>query len=93
MNWINGLRLFHNILASAVIVLQSKHSLAWCSRSIFQPLHKKWSFPLRISSINGKLHFLCSELFLLGGMFNLSFAKGLNQKINEGDKMVSWYVW
>ena len=26
-------------------------------------LHKKLSFPLRISSVNGKLHFLCSAFF------------------------------
>ena len=25
-------------------------------------LHKKWSFPLTISSVNGKLHFLCRIL-------------------------------
>ena len=34
-------------------------------KQTFLPLHKKWSFPLRISSVteeilNGKLHFLCS---------------------------------
>ena len=26
----------------------------------FKPLYKKWNFPLKISSVNGKIHFLCS---------------------------------
>ena len=36
-----------------------------CKHVFYHPLHKKWSFPLRISSVNGKLHFLCSDLCII----------------------------
>ena len=56
-----------------------------------QPLHKKWHFPLRKFSadlvtfteeiLNGKIHFLCSELSYIGAQERLFFeTKQLSNK-------------
>ena len=67
------LRKYSKSYSNSILKLIKKHSL-----------HKKWSFPLRISSVNvttadlvwfteeilnGKLHFLCSDYNLESGLY------------------------
>ena len=78
----NSMHFHHNLIQQAP---SQKHL----------PLQKKWSFPLRISSVNvtksavicnGKLHFLCSIRMYLDT--KLSFQEHLDNIMSKVDKTI-----
>ena len=93
----------YKISDSEHLVYQDVVSLFWvatCFRDIFKKTlfnhcTKKWSFPLRISSVNeeilnGKLHFLCSEYFIGEGLSRIARNFVICQRYSYKTYHKSW---
>ena len=70
--------------------------------TFYEMLHKKWSFPLRISSVNAtkfteeilkkELHFLCSETYETITCFMRIFFWFIGVQHGLCDKFITWFM-